>query len=190
MTLAIEPRLMTTEEFLALPENGVERQLIRGRVKEKPLTRRNRRHSKVEANVAGLLWDWLKRQPEPRGEVLCGEAGFRLSRNPDTTVGIDVAYISPQMSQANPPDVALIDGPPVLAVEILSPSDTHEDISDKVAEYLSKGVQLVWVIDPVFRTVMVYQPNMEPKSFSASQHLDGGPDLQGFRVAVSELFSA
>jgi Uma2 family endonuclease len=190
MTVAIEPRLMTSEEFLALPDDDVERELIRGRVKEKPLTRRNRRHSKVEANVTTALGEWLKRQPEPRGEVLAGEAGFRLRRSPDTTVGIDVAYISPELSRANPPDAYLIDGPPVLAVEILSPSDTHEDISEKIAEYLNSGVQLVWVIDPVFRTVMVYQPRIEPKAFSVSQHLDGGAYLPGFRVAVAECFGA
>ncbi|MEX0702042.1 MAG: hypothetical protein WD069_08095 [Planctomycetales bacterium] len=80
-------RLMTAEEFLALPEDGMERMLIRGRLWEKPVTRRNRWHSWIEARIVYLLWDWLESQPKPRGLVHSGEAGFRLHRDPDTFVG-------------------------------------------------------------------------------------------------------
>src|SRR5690349_20342695 len=89
---------LTTEDLLALPENGTDRELIRGELREKPVTRRNRRHSRTMVRIGYLLERWLQRQPEPRGEVVCGEAGFRLLRNPDTTVGIDVAYVSAEVA--------------------------------------------------------------------------------------------
>src|SRR5829696_2645871 len=98
MNAPVTAPLMTTEELLALPQADVERQLIRGELREKRITRRNRRHSRTEANLAYFLGHWLRQQPEPRGEVLDGEAGFRLRRDPDTTVGIDVAYISAELS--------------------------------------------------------------------------------------------
>ncbi len=137
-----------------------------------------------------MLQNWLDRQADPHGEVLTGDTGFRLRRDPDTTVGIDVAYISAELAAAAPEDARLIDGAPVLAVEVLSPSNTWEGVSDKVREYLACGVALVWVLDPVFRTVQVYRPGAEPAMFNAQQELSGEPHLPGFRAAVEDLFRA
>jgi Uma2 family endonuclease len=64
----------------------------------------------------------------PKGEVLVGEAGIRLRRNPDTTVGVDVAYISAETADTNPDPERMVEGVPVLIVEILSPSDKHREI--------------------------------------------------------------
>ncbi len=180
--------LMTTEELLALPDNGVERWLIRGQLREKPMTKRNRWHSRVMARLSQLLGDWLDRQPEPRGEVLDGEAGCRLRRNPDTSVGIDVVYISPQLAAQDPDDTTLIDGVPTLVVEILSPNDTVEEINDKVDEYLAAGVPLVWLVDPHHRTVEVHRPDGEPELFNVRQEISAEPHLPGFRVPVAQIF--
>jgi Uma2 family endonuclease len=158
MTTAIADTssLMTTEQLLALPDDGVDRDLIRGKLVEKSITRRNRRHSRTEANFAFLLKGWLETQSEPRGEVLCGEAGFRLRSDPDTTVGVDVAYISAETAELTPEDAFIIEGTPILVVQILSPSNEQEDILDKVREYLYCGVKLVWLAEPVFRTITVF----------------------------------
>ncbi len=120
--------------------------------------------------------------------VVGGEAGFRLTRNPDSTVGVDVAYISAELAAATPKRAFLIDGPPVLAVEILSPSDRHTDITDKVWEYIDAGVKLVWRVESVVGLVTVFRPDAEPESFNIHGFLDGGPHLPGFRVAVAEIF--
>jgi Uma2 family endonuclease len=189
MNMITTPRLMTTEELLALPDDGVERELIRGMLRERPMTRRGRRHSRTEARLTALLVQWLATQPEPRGEVLAGEAAFRLRGDPDTTVGIDVAYISPDLAARTPDDAFLVDGPPVLAAEVLSPSDKQEDILDKVRDYLDAGVPLVWVLEPVFRTITVYRPGQDPRMFGGTEPLTGDPHLPGFRAAVAEFFS-
>lgn len=181
--------VMTTEELIALPENGVDRELVRGELREKPMTKRNRRHSRAEARLALLLGKWLERQPEPRGEILDGDAGFRIRRNPDTTVGIDVAYISAELSAATPENATYVEGVPVLAVEILSPSEKLEDIGDKVQEYLERGVAQVWLVDPVFRTVTVHRAGAEPELFNVHRELSGEPDLPGFRIKVADIFN-
>jgi Uma2 family endonuclease len=184
----LEKRLMTTEELLALPKDGVKRWLIRGELREGGMTRHNRRHGRTETKVAFHLSAWLEKQPEPRGEVLTGEAGFRLRRDPDTSVGIDLAYISADLAAATPDDVWLIDGAPTLAVEILSPSNKWEEVTEKVREYLDAGVALVWVVDPIFHTVQVYRPDAKPSFFNDGQELTGDPHLPGFRVPVAKLF--
>ena len=180
---------MTAEEFLALPDDGVERDLIFGVVREEPMTRRNRHHSGTEARIALILGIWLDTQPGPRGVIVSGEAGFRLSRELDSMVGIDVAYVSAKIAAVDP-ESAYFDGPPVLAVEILSPSDLQEKVDGKVSLYLKAEVPLVWVVNPRFRTVTVFRPDAPPTLFNDQQQIEGGPHLPGFRVDVARLFGA
>jgi Uma2 family endonuclease len=186
MTLAETP-LMTTEQLLAMPDDGTLRELIRGRLREEQVTRRNYLHSTVNAQVPHLLLTWLEKQTEPRGRVVVGEAGFRLRRNPDTTVGIDVAYISAETAKANPRTARLIEGVPVLAIEILWPSDTQEDILDKVQEYLDCGVKIVWLVEPIMRTITVYRPDSPPAIFHVGQNITAEPHLPGFKAALAEI---
>ena len=188
--------LMTTEEFLALPDDGVERWLIRGQLRENrgqggehPLTVRNRWHSRIMVRVSQALANWLDQQPEPRGAILCGEAGCRLRRDPPTVVGIDVVYISAELAASEPEETTLIGGVPVLVVEILSPSDTQEQVDEKIDDYLRVGVALVWIIDPHDRTVLIYRPNQEPEFVNVRQELSGEPQLPGFRVPAAQLFA-
>lgn len=191
MTIAAPPEPMTTEQLLALPDDGRERWLIRGELREgdEPVTRRNRGHGRIEANVCGDLRAWVRLQPEPRGEVLVGEAGVRLPGDPDTTVGIDVAYISAATAAVNPDDERIVEGVPLLVVEVLSPSDKHEDVSEKIDAYLAAGVPHVWVVDPRFRTITVYRPDGEPRLFNVNDRIDAEPHLPGFRAAVRDVFA-
>ncbi len=46
--------------------------------------------------------------------------------------------------------------PPFLAIEILSPEDRMVRMAPKVQEYLSIGVEWVWVIDPELKTALCY----------------------------------
>ena len=183
--------LMTVEEFLALPDDGIQRDLINGVVREYPekkLTRRNRRHSRVEAKIAYLLNSWLASQPLPRGEVHSGEVGCILHRDPDVTVGIDVAYFSAEVIARCPERTTMIEGGAVLAVEILSPSDVHENVDEKIDQYLANGTELVWIVDPHFQTVRVHRRGSEPELFNIQQELSGEPHLPGLSVPVIAIF--
>ena len=82
----------------------------------------------------------------------------------------------------------IIEGIPVLAVEMISPSDTQEDINEKTELYLTCGVAVVWIVNPYDQTVTVYKPKAEPVLFNVQQPLDGNPELPGFRVRVAEIF--
>jgi Uma2 family endonuclease len=185
---------MTTEELLALPEDGTERWLVEGELREYPTTRerpmtvRNRFDSRILIRVGQWLANWLDQQPKPRGQVLGGEAGVRLQRDPDTTVGVDVVYVSNEVVVQQTEDSTLIDGVPTLAVEILSPKDTVEAIKDKLALYRRARVPLVWVIDPYDQTVTVHRAGSQPELFNVEQELSGEPHLPDLRVPVARLF--
>jgi Uma2 family endonuclease len=138
--------------------------------------------------VATELENWRRQQPEPRGQVLTGDAGVRLRRDPDTTFGVDVAYVSSDVIAQQSEDSTIIDGVPVLAVAILSPSDTIEDINEMIDAYLDAGVALVWIFDPRRRTITIHRPDGEPELVNVQQELSGEPQLPGFRVPVRRLF--
>lgn len=192
MSTAAVPKLMTAEEFLALPDDGVERWLIRGELREKrdtDMTRRNKPHSITEARLSKILGIWLDTRPAPRGEVVCGEAGFILRTKPETiTAGVDVAVITPAQADAITPDTTMIEGPPIMIAEVLSPNDTQEEVTDRVSEYLDCGVPVVWILNPYFRTVTVHRPGVPALALEARDTLPGDPELPGFSCRVAELF--
>ncbi len=102
------------------------------------------------------------------------------------------------------PDVAFIDkssipegdfpdgygeGPPDLAVEVISPSDTYTKVADKVDEWLEAGCSMVWVLNPRRRTVEVYRPPDNLVVLTAGDVLDGKDVVEGFQCRVAELFA-
>jgi Uma2 family endonuclease len=178
---------MTFDEFMALPDDGVRRELIRGELRVRGMTIRNRFHAEVESAVAEILRVWRRTQPSPRGKVMSGEVGFRLRGAGDTAVGIDVAYVSPEMASAAGQKQLLFEGPPVLAVEIVSPSDTFGDVADKVDVYLEVGT-VCWVIDYKARTVVIHRPGIGSQALDDDDELLGDPYLPGFRARVADFF--
>lgn len=189
MSALLDAPIMTTEQMLALPDNGVQRWLVEGQLREKPMTVRNRFHSRVMVRIAKFLDNWNDLRPEPRGQVLCGEVGCRLRRNPDSTYGLDVVYVAANLVVQESGETTLIDGVPTLIVEILSPSNTMEAIDEKIDVYQKVGVPLIWVIDPHDRTVTIYRLDAEPELVNITQELTAEPHLPGFRVAVKEFFA-
>jgi Uma2 family endonuclease len=185
------PKLLTTADLLAMPDDGVDRWLIRGQLRENretDVTRRNRFHSAVMVAIGAALHVWRDRQPKPRGRVLGGEAGCVLTQDPETTVGIDVAYFGPDTVEYQTDVTTMMDGPPVLAVEILSPSEKQEDIDEKIDAYLKAGVKLVWLVNTHLQTITVLRPDAEPQMFNVTQTIDAEPHLPGFSTPVAALF--
>ena len=80
------------------------------------MTVRNHMHSRATARISQLLGVWLDAQPSPRGDIVDGEAGFRLPGESADIVGLDVAYIDADLATQSA-EVALLEGLPILAVE-------------------------------------------------------------------------
>ena len=98
-----------------------------GELVEQPVTKRNHWHSGAEAKIAFLLERWNQSQSPRPGKVYSGEAGCDLPEV-DSGVGIDVAFFGQGVLKAQDDEAVYIVGSPVLAVEILSLSDTVETL--------------------------------------------------------------
>jgi len=193
MSIVEIPRKMTAEELLAMPDDGVERWIIRGELRENRETNMNLRspdHGRTTINVGRVLKNWVLAQIAPRGNVYGSDATFKMRPDSSTVAGVDVAYVSPELEARIPRGkrAKVVEGVPVLVAEVLSPSDRHSDVTERVQDFLDAGVAIVWVLDPDFQTVSVFRANQEPRSFSRSDELTAEPDLPGFQVRVGELF--
>ena len=77
---------------------------------------------------------------------------------------------------------------PSLAVEVVSPSNTADEILLKIHEYFRSGVELVWVIYPEQAEVYVYESPLKIHVLARTDTLDGGKVLPGFQMRLVELF--
>ena len=182
-------RPKTSEDLFALPPSKkVDRWLFRGELRESKVTKRNPSHSGAVMALGRILGNWAIEDPARRGKVHGAEVYFRIRTDLETNVGIDVALASPQQVAATSKKASFIDGPPVFAVEVLSPYDKQRDIDESIEEYLACGVRVVWIVNPFQDTVTVYRPGAEPVLYSRAQVIDSDPELPGFRCRVAEIF--
>jgi Uma2 family endonuclease len=78
--------------------------------------------------------------------VVGADTGFVLRRNPDTVRAPDVGFVKADRILGGKRTVKFFEGAPDLAIEVISPSDTVDDLEEKIAEYLSACCQMVWVV--------------------------------------------
>ena len=78
--------------------------------------------------------------------------------------------------------------PPDLAVEVVSPTDAQFRVVEKALVYLAAGPRLVWVIEPVAKTVTVYRSETDIKTLTREDTLTGEDVVEGFSCHVAQLF--
>jgi len=77
---------------------------------------------------------------------------------------------------------------PDLVVEVISPNDLAYEIDEKVDEYETAGVKLIWVVNPETKAVRVHRADGAVMVLREKDELDGEDILPGFRCPVAELF--
>jgi Uma2 family endonuclease len=156
---------LTLEQFLALPdpEDWTQYELSRGELITLPPP--GYRHGAIIARITRLLGNTLA---EEEYIVVSGDAGFLLDPNPEaaTVRGADVAVNRREDVAENLPH-GWFPGAPMLAVEVVSPSNTAKDMQMKVKDYLEAGALEVWLVYPDTRTVYVYSAGRrDPQVFA------------------------
>jgi len=123
------------------------------------------------------------------GIVTGADGTYILSRDPDTTVVPDVAFVRwERLPNREVPD-KYIPLPPDLAVEVQSPSDEPADMAAKRALYTRAGLRLLWWVDPASRTVTVHRPGHPSIVLTATDTLDGADILPGLTIPITDLFA-
>ena len=176
-------RAWTLDEYETLPDqDGLRHELVEGLVVSEP--RPAFAHGAAQASIAAALHAFVAQRG--LGRVVT-ESGFILARDPDTLRGPDVAFVSGERLEGLAQLAGFFEGAPDLCVEVRSPHDREADMRARVADYLAAGARVVWVAHPERREVTVYRTLLAPRTFAASDVLDGEDVLPGFRIEVGEL---
>ena len=138
-------------------------------------------HAKIQTR---LLFRWL-------GYVECQPlGGMVLVKAPGQTKGgvrrPDAAYSSPDLIQQFGEDIATLPQSYPLTGEILSPTDSGEDIFLKAQEYLSSGALEVWLVFPKSKFIFIQTQDrhlwLTEQETAKSQVV-----LPGFEIQVADL---
>jgi Uma2 family endonuclease len=181
MTATAE-KLYTPEDLLALG-NGFE--LIDGRLVEK--------NTGMEASVVAVNLSSLLRtheQAHSRGYVCDGDTGYQIfAERPNLVRKPDGSFIARERLPDGKPVRGHVRIPPDLGFEVVSPNDLAEEVNTKVMAFLRAGVQLVWVLYPQTRTILVLRPGGSAAYLTDADELSGEEVIPGFACRVAEVFA-
>lgn len=173
----------TAEQILQTPDLG-RCELLRGELTM--MTPAGYEHARVVSRINSRLAGFV--ELHQLGQVTTGEGGFLLARDPDTVRAPDVAFVSADRVPHEPLR-GFFQGPPDLAVEVISPNDRASQVAAKIQDWLDAGCRAVWVVDPELRTVTVYRSRSSIVVLRASEQLSGDDVVPGFAIAVAEIFA-
>lgn len=135
----------------------------------------------VAFRVGGQLWNWV--EPRKLGRVTGSSAGFSLAN----TRAPDVSFVRADRLPRAPRGYATI--PPDLMVEVKSPTDSLEELQDKITEFLAQGTVVGILVNPDDRTVTLYRLNQAPEVLHDDDILTVPDLLPGWEVPISEFWS-
>lgn len=77
---------------------------------------------------------------------------------------------------------------PDFVIEVRSESDRLMPLQRKMAEYLTQGAQLGWLIDPANRSVTIYRPNAEVVTRTGIDQVEGEGPVAGFVLDLTHVW--
>ncbi len=176
--------LVTSEQYLALPgqfdQNGnrIKDELIGGEIVRMPPA--SHQHDRLKNRISRMLQAFLE-QNEALGLEANAEIGSRVS-NFDTFIPEVSVIRTSRFSD----EERIVQGPPDIAIEIVSPSDTVSRLKAKIDAYLANGSHSVWVFFPESQSAVVHRPGLMHE-LKADEHIED-PLLPDFSVPVSAFF--
>ncbi len=169
------------DDYCAIPPDGMRYELLDGQVHVTPAP--SPLHQRVSKRLQRLLEAYFE---EPgRGEVF--NAPIDVILTPHDVVQPDLVVVT------NPSLVSArgIEGPPVLVVEILSPTTTSYDRTTKAQRYVALGIPHYWLVDPEARTVECFRRHEAAYQLVGAFGPDDTlthPDFPGLRLGLAALW--
>lgn len=179
---------VTTQFTLAdldrMPDDGMHREILYGELIEMPPP--TLRHEIIGARINASLVFFAGRTK--LGTVFMSKMGYRLQSDDRTWIEPDVSFLrNDRLKSSLGKDY--VDGAPDLAVEVISPSESAQDVEDKIEAYLLKGAHAVVVVYPKKSTVKVFQADGTARALRPGDTLTLPELLPGWELPVNEIFA-
>ncbi len=182
--MAVEPKLMTADELLRLPDDGKRHELVQGDLRT--MAPGGTEHGSIASTFHISLGPHVRQHN--LGRTYIADTGYRLTTDPDTVRAPDVAFVRRERVEATGRLRGYWPGAPDLVVEVISPNDLYTEVVEKVAEYIEHGARLVFVVNPRRRTVAEHRPGEPVRELTVEDTLDGHDVVPGWSLAVRDLF--
>jgi Uma2 family endonuclease len=176
--------LLTAEQLLRLPDDGLWHELVQGRLIS--MSPPGFAHGICGNRLGTALTNHVR--SERLGLVTPQDTGFKLASDPDTVRAPDIAFVSRGRIPRGELPASYWNGAPDLAVEVLSPRESRREMDKKAREYLTSGARAVWIVNPRTRTVTIHHADSEPVAFGEHETLRDERLLPGFAYSLTELF--
>ncbi len=174
------PAVMERETQLTLdPEKRYE--IINGQPEEKEMP--GGKHGMVAMRLAIRLGGFVETH---QLGVAFTEVNFQIGQRERIP---DLAFVTAARIPAEGVPDGVWPAPPDLAVEITSPNDLHEKVSNKVLDYLDAGVREVWQVSLENQTITIFSSLESVRVIRGESELTSEELLPGFHCKVSELFA-
>src|SRR6266542_3108429 len=162
------PAEATPEQLLEM-EDGPRFELIDGKLVERHMGAMS---SLVAANIIGILRQHV--HPQKLGKVFATNCGYQIFPDKPNQVRYpDGSFIAKGRLPDDKTPGGHVRIPPDLAIEVVSPNDTAEEVETKRIAFLRAGVRLLWVIYPENRTVHVYRQGGGAAALGEGDELSG-----------------
>ena len=182
--MVVGQKQITLEDFLAMPEEKPELELMDGEVTPKMASVTE--HVVLQLQFRDLVDDFARPRRLARAFPELRESYAQASTIPDVSVYIwDRLPRSPGGGWNN--DVRT---PPDLAFEVRSPSQRPTDVLVRCLWYVANGARVSVYADPTDRLVVVFRPLTAPIVLESIGAIDLDDVIPGFTMDVAELFSA
>jgi len=123
------------------------------------------------------------------GRIYGPDCGFQIFKSDRSKVRYtDGAFIRKGKLPGDKPPKGHCRVAPDLAIEAVSPNDTAREVEEKVEEWLSAGVRLVWVLYPDTRRIHVHRKDGTITRLQQNDPLSGEKVLLGFKCRVADIF--
>jgi Uma2 family endonuclease len=175
--------ITTAEQLWKNPPQG-RCELVRGELRM--MSPAGSEHGWVVMNIAAPLTMFVKERQ--LGYVFGAETGFVIHRGPDSVRAPDIAFVRRDRVERGVLPREHFPGPPDLAIEVLSPSDTSAAIHEKAKEWLAAGCQEVWLVDPQRHVALECTLSDDGVVVRRSVERLQSRFLSGFALPVAELF--
>ncbi len=183
MSTTLHTRIWTDEELLALPADGNKYEVLKGVLTMRPC---GIEHEYIGVRLILALGDFVKNHK--LGVVVGSSAGFWMANR--DFLSPNVSFIAKERLKGHKrAPKKFFDGAPDLAVEVLSPNDTVENLHEKIVDYFANGFRLVWVINPEEQVVLVYHSPQPDQLLREGDVISGENVIPGFTFPISELFA-
>lgn len=161
---------LTLDEFLSLPENDESYELVDGEAIKKVSPKFF--HSRLTSS----FWSELSGWASGIGQVAIEWSVVLKRRAKDWVPVPDLLYVSYDRLASDWREDAPCPVLPELVIEIVSPDQTFNQLAQKATDYLSAGVDRVWVVYPPMRSITVFFGDRPPETY------------RGDRLLTDELF--